>query len=126
MLDSIACEGALLASDVKRGRTTTVFAREHAEALRIQSSNFADSLSRRKTVPEIEREVRDKAKEAGPRGWRSESSSTLVSPYQSAWTAAPLCSVATVPLAPHATAADRSGQLSVASCQCLAMPAGDS
>jgi hypothetical protein len=46
--------------------------------------------------------------------------------YQSAWTAVPLCSVATVPLAPHATAADRSGQLSVASCQCLAMPAGDS
>jgi hypothetical protein len=45
--------------------------------------------------------------------------------YQSAWTAVPLCSVATVPLAPHATAADRSGQLSAASCQCLAMPAGD-
>src|SRR5712691_2074503 len=46
--------------------------------------------------------------------------------YQSAWIAVPLCSVETVPLAPHATAADRSGQLSVASCQCLAMPAGDS
>src|SRR5215203_4163816 len=46
--------------------------------------------------------------------------------YQSAWNAVPLCSVATVPLAPHATAAARSGQLSAASCQCLAMPAGDS
>jgi hypothetical protein len=48
------------------------------------------------------------------------------SDYQRAWTTAPLCSVATVPLAPHSTAADRSGQLSAASCQCLAMPAGDS
>jgi hypothetical protein len=46
--------------------------------------------------------------------------------YQSAWTAVPLCSVATVPLAPHAITADRSGQLSIPSCQCLAMPAGDS
>ena len=47
-------------------------------------------------------------------------------PYQSAWTAVPLCSVATVPLALHAIAADISGQLSIPSCQCLAMPAGDS
>ena len=46
--------------------------------------------------------------------------------YQSAWTAVPLCIVATVPLAPHAITADRSGQLSIPSCQCLAMPAGDS
>ena len=47
-LDSIACEGALLAHDVARGRTTTYFAREQAEELRIQSSNFADALSRRR------------------------------------------------------------------------------
>ena len=47
-------------------------------------------------------------------------------PYQSAWTAVPLCSVATVPLALHAIAADISGQLSIPSCQCQAMPAGDS
>jgi hypothetical protein len=63
-LDSIACEGALLAHDVARGRTTTYFAREQAEELRIQSSNFADALSRRKTVPGIERRVRAKAKQA--------------------------------------------------------------
>src|SRR2546423_6997258 len=63
-LDSIACEGALLAQDVARGRTTTAFAREQAEELRIQSSNFADALSRRKTLPEIESKVRAKAKEA--------------------------------------------------------------
>ena len=54
------------------------------------------------------------------------SSALLLRSYQSAWTAVPLCSVATVPLALHATAADMSGQFSAASCQCLAMPAGDS
>jgi predicted outer membrane protein len=63
-LDSIACEGSLLAHDVARGRTMKFFAREQAEELRIQSSNFADALSRRKTVPEIERRVRAKANEA--------------------------------------------------------------
>jgi hypothetical protein len=63
-LDSIACEGSLLAQDVARGRTTKFFAREQAEELRIQSSNFADALSRRKTVPQIERQVRETAKKA--------------------------------------------------------------
>jgi hypothetical protein len=63
-LDSIACEGALLARDVARGRSTTYFAREQAEELRIQSSNFADALSRRKALPSIVRRVREKAKHA--------------------------------------------------------------
>jgi len=63
-LDSIACEGALLAHDVARGRTTTYFAREQAEELRVQSSNFADALSRRKALPEIEQKVRKTAKKA--------------------------------------------------------------
>jgi predicted outer membrane protein len=63
-LDSIACEGALLAHDVARGRTTTYFAREQAEELQLQSSNFADALSRRKTAPGIEQKVRKKAKDA--------------------------------------------------------------
>jgi hypothetical protein len=63
-LDSIACEGALLAHDVARERTTTFFAREQAEELRIQASNFADALSRRKTLPQIEQAVRAKAREA--------------------------------------------------------------
>jgi len=63
-LNSIACEGALLAGDVARGRTTTYFAREQAEELRIQSSNFADALSRRKTLPSIVRRVREKARQA--------------------------------------------------------------
>lgn len=63
-LDSIACEGALLAHDVARGRSTVFFAREQAEELRIQSSNFADALSRRKTIPAIKDQVRQKAKYA--------------------------------------------------------------
>jgi hypothetical protein len=63
-LDSIACEGALLAGDVARGRTTTYFAREQAEELRIQSSNLADALAKRKTLPSIEQRVRAKARHA--------------------------------------------------------------
>jgi hypothetical protein len=63
-LDSIACEGALLAGDVARGRTTSYFAREQAEELRIQSSNFADALSKRKSLPSIEQRVRAKARHA--------------------------------------------------------------
>ena len=63
-LDSIACEGALLAHDVARGRTTTYFAREQAEELDLQSSNLADALSRRKTAPGIEQKVRQKANDA--------------------------------------------------------------
>ena len=51
-LDSIACEGALLARDVARGRTTTFFAREQAEELRIQSSNFADAAGDRAEGPQ--------------------------------------------------------------------------
>jgi hypothetical protein len=63
-LDSIACEGALLAHDVAHGRTTVYFAREQAEELRIQSSNLADALSRRETVAGIQPQVRRKAKDA--------------------------------------------------------------
>jgi hypothetical protein len=63
-LDSIACEGALLAADVARGRTTAYFAREQAEELGIQASNFADALSRRRTTPGIDKRVRAKARDA--------------------------------------------------------------
>ena len=63
-LDSIACEGALLAHEVAKGRSTVFFGREQAEELRIQSSNFADALARRKTVPAIRDHVRQEAKHA--------------------------------------------------------------
>jgi hypothetical protein len=63
-VDSIACEGALLAHDAAEGKTTSFYAREQAEELRIQSSNLADALSRRHALAAIERKVRAKAKDA--------------------------------------------------------------
>ena len=63
-LDSIACEGALLAHDVAHGKTTSNYTREQAEELQIQSSNLADALGRRPALPSIERRVRAKAKDA--------------------------------------------------------------
>jgi hypothetical protein len=60
----MACEGALLAHDVAAGKTTVYFAREQAEELRIQSSNLANALAKRKALVSIERKVRAKSKEA--------------------------------------------------------------
>ena len=64
-VDSIACEGALLAQNVAQGKTTTFFTREQAEELRIQSSNLADALAGRHALAAIEQQVRAKAKDAG-------------------------------------------------------------
>jgi len=63
-VDSMACEGALLAHDVARGKTTAFFAREQANVLRIQSSNLADALAKRKTLASIEEKVRAKSRDA--------------------------------------------------------------
>jgi hypothetical protein len=63
-IDSMACEGALLAHDVAQGKTTTFYAREQAEELEIQSSNLADALAERHALPAIEQRVRAKAKDA--------------------------------------------------------------
>jgi hypothetical protein len=63
-LDSIACEGAVVANGIARGRTTVFFAREQAEELQIQASNLADALGRRPTAPGLEKRVREKAREA--------------------------------------------------------------
>ena len=63
-LDSIACEGALLAHDVSHGKTTSYYAREQAEELGLQASNFSDALAHRPTVPGIEQRVRAKAQHA--------------------------------------------------------------
>ncbi len=60
----MACEGALLAHDVVRGKTTAFFAREQAEELQIQASNLANALLKRKTVASIERRVRAKSRDA--------------------------------------------------------------
>ena len=63
-VDSIACEGALLAHEVARGKTTSNYTREQAEELEIQSSNLADALARRPALPSIAQRVRAKAKHA--------------------------------------------------------------
>jgi len=63
-LDSIACEGALVADGVARGRTWAFYAREQAEELRVQTSNLAHAPAVRKTVPGLDRRVREKSKEA--------------------------------------------------------------
>lgn len=63
-LDSIACEGAVVADGVARGRTTVFFAREQAEELRIQASNLADALNKRPTAAGLETRVREKAHDA--------------------------------------------------------------
>jgi hypothetical protein len=64
-IDSIACEGALLSRGAATGKTTRFFAREQADALRIEASNLADALAHRKTLPSIEQKVRAQARIAG-------------------------------------------------------------
>jgi hypothetical protein len=63
-LDSIACEGALVADGIASDRMWVYYAREQAEELNIQSSNLADALSKRPTVPGIEQAVRAEARRA--------------------------------------------------------------
>ena len=64
-LDSIACEGALLAHQAAKGASTVYFTREQAEELGIQASNFQDALSKRPTGAGLEQKVRAKAGDAG-------------------------------------------------------------
>jgi hypothetical protein len=64
-IDSLACEGALLANDAGKGETTHNFVEVHAGELAQAASNFADALSERPTVPAIERDVRAQARKAG-------------------------------------------------------------
>jgi hypothetical protein len=64
-IDSLACEGALLANDVGKGETTHNFVEVHAGELAQTASNFADALSERPTLPAIERDVRAEARKAG-------------------------------------------------------------
>jgi hypothetical protein len=63
-IDSMACEGALLAHSIAHGKTTTFYAREQAEELEIQASNLADALAERHTLAAIEQRVRAKARVA--------------------------------------------------------------
>jgi hypothetical protein len=64
-LDSLACEGRLLAHDVAQGESMSRFARIHASELQQRAANFEDALAERSTAAGIEREVRLLARKAG-------------------------------------------------------------
>ena len=64
-IDSLACEGRLLARDLADSDTTMRFARVHAGELRQRASNFEDALSERPTAGGIEGSVRSQARKAG-------------------------------------------------------------
>jgi hypothetical protein len=64
-IDSLACEGALLAHQIANTASLTTFSRVHAGELYTRAANFEDALSTRPTTPGIEKAVRDEAKRAG-------------------------------------------------------------
>ena len=64
-VDSLACEGALLAGDVASGDTVRFFARVHAGDLARNASNFEDALTERPTLEPIEPQVRELGRRAG-------------------------------------------------------------
>ena len=64
-VDSLACEGALLAGDVASGDSTKFFTRVHAEALARHASNFEDALTERSALEQIELQVRALGRRAG-------------------------------------------------------------
>jgi hypothetical protein len=63
-LDSIACEGALLAHQVKSGGAMHLFTRVQANVLRVQASNLADALGSRDTAAGLEGRVREQGRKA--------------------------------------------------------------
>ena len=64
-VDSLACEGALLAGDVASGDSTRSFVRVHAGALARRASNFEDALTERPALEPIEPRVRALGRRAG-------------------------------------------------------------
>jgi hypothetical protein len=64
-IDSLACEGALLAHEIAHTASLTPFSRVHAGELATRASNFQDALSTRPTTPGIEKAVREEARKAG-------------------------------------------------------------
>jgi hypothetical protein len=64
-IDSLACEGALLADEIAHTASVTTFSRVHANELQTRASNYEDALSTRPTTPGIEQAVREEAKKAG-------------------------------------------------------------
>ena len=69
-IDSVACEGALLARNVAEGKTTANYTREQAEELEIQASNLADALARRHALSSIEQKRSREGEGCGLQSWR--------------------------------------------------------
>jgi hypothetical protein len=63
-IDSLACEGRLLANDVSKGASTSIFARVQSGVLAEDASHFADALAERPTSPGLEARVRAQARRA--------------------------------------------------------------
>jgi hypothetical protein len=63
-LDSIACEGAVVADSVRRDRTLARFVSVHTGELETQASNLADALGSRDTERGIESQVRAQSRRA--------------------------------------------------------------
>ncbi len=63
-IDSLACEGRLLANDASKGASTGIFTRVHSGVLQRDASNFADALAQRPTSSGIEAQVRAQARKA--------------------------------------------------------------
>lgn len=63
-LDSIACEGAIVADGVRRGRTLRPFVEVQSDALRLQAANLADALGSREVAAGLEARVRKEARRA--------------------------------------------------------------
>ena len=67
-IDSLACEGALLANQVAHDASTSPFTRVHAGELAQRASNFEDALSQRPTAAGIEQtSARSRARPADRR-----------------------------------------------------------
>ncbi len=64
-IGSINCEAFLVARAVGRGRVTRAYAREQADALRLQAANLADALGTRPAASGLERRVRTAGRSAG-------------------------------------------------------------
>lgn len=64
-VDSLACEGALLAHEIANDASISTFSRVHAGELAQRASNFEDALSERPTSPGIEAPARALARKAG-------------------------------------------------------------
>ena len=64
-IDSLACEGRLLANDIADGHTIARFARMHAGKLAQRASNFEDALSSRPARPAVVQRAHALARKAG-------------------------------------------------------------